>query len=65
VTSAAEYRRKSDDLLREATRTENLNARSRLINQAIALNELALETEQAMSARHRAGATVIPFEDQA
>lgn len=65
MSCAAEYRTRSDALLREATRTENLNERSRLINQAIHYNELAAEAERAAGGQRRSDTTVIPFEDSA
>ena len=41
------YRRKSDDLLREATRTSDLGERSRLISEAVHWNMMANTADEA------------------
>ena len=61
MSNAHEYRRRVDEMLRLAARTQDLNERSRLISQAVHLNELAIEAERLAAERRRADATVVPF----
>lgn len=65
VSEAENYRRKSDDLLRQAVKAENLNERGRLIGQAVHYNELAQEAERIAAAQRRDAATVVPFRPNA
>jgi hypothetical protein len=64
MSDAADYRRRSDALLHKATKVEDLGERSRLINQAIYFNELAVEAQLAACRERQAASTVIPFEDE-
>lgn len=51
-------RMRSDACLREATRTQDLGERSRLIAQAVSWNEKALE----LARKAEQQATVVPFQ---
>jgi O-succinylbenzoate synthase len=62
MTAAEDHRRKSDAFLREATTTQDLRERSRLIGLAVHWNEVAAEAERATSAARRAEATVVSFD---
>ena len=55
-----EYRRRSDDLLRAATKVIDLQERGRLIGEAIRWHMKAQEAERA-AASARSSATALPF----
>jgi hypothetical protein len=61
VTEAERYRQKSDELLRQAVKADNLNERGRLISQAVHFNELALAAAKKAVEQRRARAAVVPF----
>jgi hypothetical protein len=61
LSEAENYRRKSDDLLRQAVKADNLSNRSQLINQAVYFNELAQEAERVAAEERQEAATVVRF----
>ena len=60
-----DYRRRSDDLLRLATKAIDLNERGRLISEAVRWHEKAQEVERGAAVAEADDATVIPFEPPA
>jgi hypothetical protein len=65
VSDAETYRRRSDELLRQAMKANNLSDRSQLISQAVHFNELAQTAERVAVEQRRAAATVVPFGPEA
>jgi hypothetical protein len=61
VANAEDYRRKSDDLLRQAMKADDLNERGRLISQAVHFHDLAHEAHRLAAEQRRGAATVVSF----